>query len=277
MRPLLIADHNSARAAGARRADFAPIPEMIYAAASFWFLLLFLGAWAVEHLWTGMVKPKAVAIALLPGTILAHLGRIVGLLLTGARITAAAPAEDENQDGPPANPRYEPRLPVFGPLAAGLLPMAAIAAAAWFVSEKAGTQVLASVPHDQLALRLPNGQEAFWDQIRAIITQAEGTWNAVLAADGPWWHIAIFAYLMSCFCIRLGPFHGNARGHVGAILAVGATLALAGTISAQPAEWIDEAWPLVSFGVGWTLLLLMFSLFVQAVSATVLTILKWQN
>ncbi len=250
---------------------------MIYAAASFWLLAIFLAAWAVEHLWSGMVKPKAVNLALLPGTIIAQLGRIVGLLLTGARFTSATPAEDDDQERPSAAPRYEPRLPVFGPILAGLLPMLAIGAAAWFVSEKAGKPILASVPHDQITLELPAGLEAFWDQIRSMITQAEETWNAVLAAKGPWWHTAIFAYLMSCLVIRLGPFQGNARGHVGAILAVGAALALAGTLSTRPASFIEQAWPLVSFAVGWTTLLLMISLLAKAVSATVLTILKWQN
>ena len=56
---------------------------MIYFAVTFWLLVAVLTAWGVHQLWSGMLKPRTVNSILLPGTLVAQLGHVLGLLVTG--------------------------------------------------------------------------------------------------------------------------------------------------------------------------------------------------
>ena len=60
---------------------------MVYAAFTFWLLVIVLTAWGVHRLWSGMVKPKVLNTVLLPGTLVAQIGHVLGLLVTGATVT----------------------------------------------------------------------------------------------------------------------------------------------------------------------------------------------
>ena len=185
---------------------------MIYAAISIWLMTIVLLAWLVHHLWTTIIKPKTVHWLLLPGTFVAQTGRTIALLLTGAKINNTALMEDDEQGAPATDPHYEPKIPVFGPVIVGLLPMLATGVTIYFLIVKLGMPVVMAAPQDQISSDLPTTMSAFWDQLRALINQAEGTLNAVMAAEMTSWKSAVFAYLMICLTVRLAPFSGNSRG-----------------------------------------------------------------
>jgi hypothetical protein len=256
---------------------------MIYAALSLWLVAIVLMAWAVHGLWSAIVKPKAVNVALLPGTLVTQLGRIVGLLVTGAKVTNTALMGDDEDGAPSTEPRYEARLPVFGPVVVGLLPLIAAGIMTYVVLVGLGEPVVAAayragnpLPPDLVLRELPEDASAFWDQLRNLITLAEGTLDAVLRAEMAPWRIAAFAYLMICMTVRMAPFSGNIRGHLGAIASTGVILALVGTLSPVPAQSIERLWPLVSLTVGWLFLLLIASLIVHGAVTSVRMIARWQ-
>ena len=62
---------------------------MLFAAMTFWLVTAVLSAWGVQQLWRGMVAPRVVNAVLLPGTLVAQLGHVLGLLITGATVNNA--------------------------------------------------------------------------------------------------------------------------------------------------------------------------------------------
>ncbi|MFQ5428864.1 MAG: hypothetical protein ACE5E1_01030 [Phycisphaerae bacterium] len=241
-----------------------------------WLTLIVLMAWAVHSLWTSIVKPKAVNAVLLPGTLVAQLGRIVGLLITGAKVNNTALMENDEKGEPATDPYYEPRIPVIGPVLVGLLPMLATGGAMVILLTRLGMPVVRAAPRDAVSMELPRTAAAFWDQLRAVITQAEGTLDALTHADMAAWQLGVFVYLMICLTVRMAPFTGNVRGHLGAALTTAGVLALAATVSPWPTEWIKGTWPLISLAVGWLVLLLMISLLARGAVSVAQTILHWE-
>lgn len=242
---------------------------MIYAAATLWLLVVVLLAWGVRRLWGGIFKPKAVNVVLLPGTFVAQIGRVVGLLITGAKVSNTALMGDEEKGEPATGSAYESKLPVFGPVIVGFLPMLATGAAVYLVLTRLGGPLVATAASEQIPAALPGSMAAFWDQFRLLLTMSENTLNAVVHADMPAWKLVAFVYLMVCLTVRMSPFEGNVRGHVGAILATFGGLALVNTISASPLTILETAWPLVSICVGWLVLLMLISLVATGAVRTV--------
>lgn len=242
---------------------------MIYATTSVWFTVIVLLAWGVHHLWSGILKPKTVNGILLPGTLIAQLGHVVGLLITGATVNNTALIGDGDSGEPSTGPSVRPKIPVIGPVVVALLPMLALGLAMFVVAIKLGRPVVAAMSSEGVPAELPASLAGFWEQLRGLITLAEETLDAVRNADAAYWKTALFAYLMVCFAVRMAPHPGNARGHIGAIVAVGIVAALAGTLSPQPAAWIEEAWPILSLTTGWLLLLMMISLLARGTVTTI--------
>ncbi len=233
---------------------------MIYAAASFWMLVFIMMAWGVEHLWRSQAQTKTLNAIFFPGTVVAQLGRIVGLLITGATVAPGAPGAGKGGDeGRPA-PDWQPKLPVLGPLLVALFPMAALSAVLYLVIRHLGPAIVSQLPVDQIPPALPLSLSAFWEQLRKLITLSEGTLNAVRTADGSSWQVLLFVYLMICLTIRMAPFPGNVRGHLGAVVLLGIAAALAGTIWPTLPQVILSAWPLLALSIGWLLLMLLVSL-----------------
>ncbi|MFQ5501711.1 MAG: hypothetical protein ACE5EQ_05345 [Phycisphaerae bacterium] len=242
---------------------------MVYTAATVWLMVIVLLAWGVHHLWSSMIRPRTVNIVLLPGTLVAQIGRIVGLLLTGAKINNTALMEDDEKGEPATDTDYAPKIPVFGPVIVGSLPLLATGTAVYYLLTTLGRPLVTVIPHDLIAPELPTALAAFWDQLRAMMTLTEGTLDAVLHSEMAPWRILLLVYLMICLTVRMAPFPRNVRGHVGAIVAIGVILALVGTISPKPTAIIEQAWPLVSLTLGCLLLLLMISLIARGVVTTI--------
>ncbi len=238
---------------------------MIYAAASVWLTIVVLLAWGVHGAWSGILKPKTVNGVLLPGTLVAQLGFIVGLLITGGTINNASLMKDDERgsSGPEARP--QPKIPVIGPVIVAVLPMAALGIMLYLLVTRLGMPILEQMPKDQIATELPPALSAFWDQLRALITLAEGTLNALRTTDAVPWRLALFVYLMVCFTVRMAPLPGNICGHAGAIVVLGVVAWLTGTVTTGLPEAILSLWPILSLVVGWLLLLLMISLLVRGI------------
>jgi hypothetical protein len=242
---------------------------MIYAAAAVWLTVVVLLAWGVHAIWSSILKAKTVDGMLLPGTLVAQLGLIVGLLITGGTLGGASPGRDDEKRGAGPDAGPQSKIPVIGPLIVALLPMAALGGMLYLLATRLGTPILDRVPRDLIAAQLPSAFAAFWDQLRALITLAEGTLSAFRTTDAVPWRIALFIYLMVCFTVRLAPLPGNIRGHMGAIVVVGVVSWLAGTVTTGLPEAILRLWPILSLTVGWLLLLLLFSLLVRGIVSSV--------
>ncbi len=238
---------------------------MIYTMSSFWLAIIVLLAWGIHHVWCGIAQPRAVNAVLLPGTLVAQLGRIVGLLITGATVNKAALMKDDDTGEPATAPDTRPKIPVIGPVVVALLPMLALGGVIYLAIMKLGLPVVAKMPQGHVSPAWPETLAAFWDQLRGLITLAEGTLAAVRTAEAVHWRIALFVYLMICLTIRMAPLPGNVRGHLGAVVVLGIGCWLAGTLSDGMPEVINRAWPLVSLTVGWLLLLMMITLAVRGV------------
>lgn len=247
---------------------------MIYAAACIWLMIAVLLAWGIHHVWCGITKPKTVNTILLPGTVVAQLGHIIGLLITGATVNNTALMKDGDAGEPATDPNPKPKIPVIGPVVVALLPLVALAGMIYLSIVKLGAPVVAKMPQGQVATELPGSLPAFWEQCRALITLAEGTLNAVSTADGAHWRIALFAYLMICLTVRMAPLPGNARGHVGAVLTLWIIAWLVGTVSSRLPEIILQCWPLLSLTIGWLLLLLLITLLVRGAISSVQMVLR---
>ncbi|HKQ49396.1 MAG TPA: hypothetical protein VJZ71_15100 [Phycisphaerae bacterium] len=243
--------------------------HMIYAAASFWLLVFVLMAWGVDHLWRSQAKPKTLNAVLFPGTLVAQVGRIIGLLITGATVAPGAP---KGEDGD--RPDWQPKLPVIGPVLVALIPMAAISSMLYLVMVYLGPAIISQLPADQIPPSMPLSLTAFWEQLRRLITLSENTLNAVRGADIAAWQVALFVYLMICLTIRMAPSPGNVRGHVGAVVILGVIAALAGSVWETMPQLILSAWPLLALSIGWVLLVLLATLLACGIIQTTRLVLR---
>lgn len=257
---------------------------MIYATATFWLLMIVLLAWGIERVWSGMTKPRTLDIALLPGTLVAHLGHTVGLLITGARADGGAGQGGTGQGGTGQNggrPTAKPKLPIIGPVIAAIVPIVALGLVGYVAVVNLGGPVVAKVPADKIAAELPATMTSFWDQLVGLIRLAEGTLNAVRDTAGSdcatavKWQTAAFVYLVICLSVRLAPFPGNVRGHVGAVVVLGIVAWLAGSVATNMPEMIRQSWPMLSVTIGGLALVLMFTLLVRATVEVCKAVIRW--
>lgn len=247
---------------------------MIYAATCVWLLLIVLLAWGVDRVWSGLAKPRTLQTILFPGTVIVQLGRIVGLLITGAKVVQVKLPEGDGASPKGQGADWKPKLPFIGPLVVALLPMFLLGVVIAIVSLRLGHSILIRLPADQISTAVPTTLTAFWDQLRALITLCQGTLDAFRASESDTWKIALFVYLLASLTVRLAPLPGNVRGHLGAIVILAIAAALAGTVVDWLPGLIQRAWPLLALAVGWLLLLLIVSLLVSAVVRSAKVILK---
>jgi hypothetical protein len=233
---------------------------MVYAAATFWVLVVVLAALGVFRLWSGLVRPKIVNVVLLPGTLVAQIGHVLGLLVTGATVRDTTLIKDDESGEPATTQNPEPRIPVIGPIVIGMLPLIACAAAISITAGYLGDSMLSRINAGALPDRLPTSWAAVWELMRSVVTVMESFVEAVRATDLGRWQSALFLYLVVCLTVRMAPFEGSLRGSLGAILVLGVVLVVLGSASEAGRRVIQDSWGLLALSVGVLLFLLLASL-----------------
>lgn len=236
---------------------------MLYAAMCFWLLVAVLAAWGVHQLWSGLVKPRTVNSVLLPGTLVAQLGHVAGLLVTGATVTNTTLYKDDESGEPEMTQDPKPRIPVFGPIIIGMLPLVSCAVAIFLVTRYLGGNMVAEATGKTVAATLPMTLAGFWELLRDQITLMESSLGAALAADWGRWQVWLFVYLVVCLTVRMAPFPGTLRGSLGAAIVLGLLAGLAASLLQASATVLESLWVVLTLSVGTLMVLLMASLMIR--------------
>ena len=236
---------------------------MIYAALTFWLLVIVLTAWGVHRLWSGMIKAKVLNTLLLPGTLIAQVGHVLGLLVTGATISNTTLYKYDDSGAPETTPNPDPRIPVVGPVIIGLLPLLACAVGIYLVARLVGGPILVNMKASAVGPMLPHTLGGVWQMLRDQITLVESLVSAITSANFARWPTWVFLYLLVCLTVRTAPFPGNLRGALGAILVLGVGGALIGSLVDVADPRVTNCWVVLNLTVATLLLLLMISLLVR--------------
>lgn len=235
---------------------------MLYAAMVFWLLVLVFAAYGTHQLWAGMLKPNVLNVVLLPGTLIAQAGRIVGMLVTGANINNAAllTTADPNKSAKSKTPR--PKIPFVGPVLIALLPMLACGFAIHMVVTTIGPQVLIASTDSTLST-LPLTFSSLWELLRSTISVAEHVTSIISSSDFRSWQTWLFVYLITCLTVRMAPRCAPGIGAIGAVLLIGIFISVMGRFAEVSEGTIAGLWDLLNFSVGCLLCLLLMSLMVR--------------
>ena len=87
---------------------------MEYAQITFWLVVIVFTALGVHRLWSSLVQPKVVNSILLPGTLVAQLGYVLGLLVTGGTVNNTTLIKDDDSGEPETGEDAKPRVPLIG-------------------------------------------------------------------------------------------------------------------------------------------------------------------
>jgi len=253
---------------------------VLYVILAVWLFGLLLMGHGVYRLLGGADRPAWVHWVLLPGSLVSAMGYIFGSLITGGEIRRAKLMPDAGSGGKgTAEPTTEAttRLPFVGPLVASLVSIVACAAAIYAARTYLGEVVINAFSDNiasgaSLPKALPNGSEAFWDQMQrqvSILHRMCDTWGQV-----PWsnWHVPVFIYLTACLSIRLAPVQRDGRATLTAVVVLAAGIALAGAVSERFTHTMTDLWPLLTYVWANLLFLLAVSLALRGVITLVLMI-----
>ncbi len=246
---------------------------MEYAQLTFWLVVIVFTALGVHRLWSSLVQPKVVNSILLPGTLVAQLGYVLGLLITGGTVNNTTLIKDDDSGEPETGEDAQPRVPLVGTIIIALLPMVGCAVAIYWVSRYFGTSILSAMESSSLArLSLPTSLGLFFSMLRQSVSLIEDLVSVVRSQDLTNWRTLLFLYLAICLTVRMAPLTGNIRGALGAILLTGILAFLAGQILSATSGPMGSAWPLITFSVAVLLLLLIISLVVKGMVCLVKTL-----
>lgn len=241
---------------------------MLYAALTFWLFVIVFSAWGVHSLWSALVKPRVVNGVLLPGTLVAQLGHVLGLLVTGNAVRNAELMSDDDKGSPKADAPERHRIPVFGSIIVGLLPLVACAVCLYGATRLWGGSVMRGLSGGAEVLvspRLPSSLPGVWDLMRDCVTLMQNLLSAVVNSDLPNGWTMLFLYLAVCLTVRMAPLEGNRRGAIGAIALAGMVIAVAATLVPAAEEFVISSWPVLSLAVAMLLFLLLTSLIVTGI------------
>jgi len=238
---------------------------MLYAAFTFWLLVVVLVAWGVRKLWTGIVQPKVINSILLPGTLVGVLGHVLGLLVTGATVRDTTLYKDDDSGEPATTADPKPRIPVIGPIIIGLLPLVACGTGIFFNAKYLGGSVISGMGAEVVGPNLPTTLHDFWQLLRDQITLVESLVSAARSADFHDWKTLVFAYLLVCLAVRMAPFPGNFRGALGAIVLLGIGGGIASSVFAVADPRVQAGWAVVNLTVATLLFLLLLSLAIRGI------------
>ncbi|UCE58563.1 MAG: hypothetical protein JSU63_14095 [Phycisphaerales bacterium] len=236
---------------------------MLYLALTFWLLVIVLTAWGVHRLWSGMVKPKVLNMVLLPGTLVAQIGHVLGLLVTGATVSNTTLYKDDESGDPETTSDPNPRIPVLGPIIIGLLPLLACATAIFFLARGLGQPVMTRISANVVGPALPTTMAGLWQLLRDQITLAEAMVSAITTAGFGSWQTGLFVYLLICLTIRIAPFPGNLRGSLGAILILGISAATITSLFDVADPRVQNGWAVLNVTVATLMMLLITSLLIR--------------
>lgn len=236
---------------------------MTYAALTFWLLVTVLTAWGVHRLWSGMIQAKVLNTILLPGTLVAQLGHVLGLLVTGATVNNTTLYKDDDSGAPETTVNPQPRIPIVGPVIIGLLPLLACAIGIYFVARELGKPIMLLVRGSTVGPHLPTTLAGAWQLLRDQITLVESLVNAIQTADFNHWRAWAFLYLLTCLTVRIAPFPGNLRGALGAIVVLGIGAAAISSLTDVADPRVQTGWTVLNLTVATLLLLLILSLLVR--------------
>lgn len=247
---------------------------MLYAALTFWLLVIVFSAWGVHWLWSRMIKPRAVNTILLPGTLVAQLGHVMGLLVTGNSVQNTTLMGDDDEGEPQSETPEKSRVPVIGPIIIALLPLAACTLGLFWAAEWWGQAVIGRVGAQRVAEALPTTLAAFWALLRESLSVTESMFNSIVQADWTKWTTVVFVYLSICLTVRMTPFEGNRRGAIGAILFSGLVIGALAALMPGIHDFVLQTWPVLSFAVGMLLFLLLASLLISGLVGLVRILAK---
>jgi hypothetical protein len=237
---------------------------VIYAAFAVWIFAIVFAARGTVGFWTALVKPRYLAWALLPGTLVSELGYFLACLLTGAEFQGRKLVDGDDGKGPGGETRGG--VPYLTPLLAGLLPMAACMGLIYLFSEGLDHPTFERFRQiGQLAPQaLPDSGNAFWDFLRHQVDLLQAAWTSLTDSLDAWpwnsWKAWILQYLMICLTLRMAPSRRPMRPALaGAAVLAGLTAAVVALFSSQ-AKWLQAIWPVVSYTWATALLLLTVTL-----------------
>jgi len=236
---------------------------MLYAAMTFWLLVIVLTAWGVHRLWSGMIRAKALNTVLLPGTLVAQIGHVLGLLVTGATISNTTLFKDDESGAPETTPDPQPRIPIVGPVVIGLLPLLACATGIYLVARFFGGPILSRLHVSTVGPMLPLSLGGAFQMLRDLVSLVESIVSAVRGADFHHWKTWVFVYLLTCLTVRAAPFPGTLRGSLGAIVILGIGAAATGSLFDVADPRVQNAWAVLNLSVATLLLLLIVSLLIR--------------
>lgn len=236
---------------------------MVYLSVTLWLLAIVGCAWGVQRLWGGMIRAKIFNALVLPGTLVAQLGHVMGLLVTGATVSNTSLFKDDESGEPETTRDPKPRIPVIGPVVIGLLPLLACAAGIYVVARLIGTALLGNVTPTVVKPTLPTSMPALWDLLRDQISLMESVVAAGVRLGAQNWKIAAMLYLLVCFAVRMAPLPGNVRGSIGAILVMGVGLAAAASLLGAPEMSLGSGWIVMNLTIAVLLFLLLLSLLIR--------------
>lgn len=239
---------------------------MLYAALTLWLLVIVFCAWGVHRIWSALVKPRVVNTVLLPGTLVAQLGHVLGLLVTGNPVRNTALMGDDEKGDPKSDTPERQRIPIIGPIIVGMLPLVACTVGLFVSAEYLGSSVLGGLTGAssiEVPRALPASLAEFWALLHGSIDVMERMLDAIIHSDLPNWPTALFLYLAVCLTVRMAPFEGNQRGSIGAIMLAGVVIAIVSSLTSTARDLVLSSWPILSFAVGMLLFLLLVSLFVS--------------
>jgi hypothetical protein len=237
---------------------------MLYAALTFWLLIIVFSAWGVHTLLSQLIKPKVVNSILLPGTLVAQLGHVLGLLITGNEVRGTALMGKDESGDPTAEAPAEQKIPLIASVVVGLLPVVACAAALYWAKYMWGNQLFEQATVE-VVQTLPHNLSGFWDLLRNSIDAMQQMSEAIAQSNLSSWPTLLFLYLALCLTVRMAPFPGHRRGALVAVTLAGLLIAIIGLVDSRVAGIIEQSWPIVSFAVGMLLLLLLIALTLSGV------------
>ena len=231
-------------------------PNLIYAALTFWLMLVIFAGIGVYRLWCGLGKPAWVNWALLPGTVVSEMGYIFGCLITGGEVRRArlmGQSGGPTDDGEPTA-ELSGGLKYLGPIVAALVAIIACVAAVIGCHKLLGGPVVgefitaggmlsvASLPE-----KLPTSWDLLWSQVSGQVTLVRRMCETWARLDWLDWRVPVFVYVSLCLAVRLSPTGRPVRPTLAAAAGIALVIALVGLIWPGLSSIVQDVWPLLTY------------------------------